>query len=201
MTSRPAIWMPREAWADLDLTRKGLFVAPEKRTEVFIHHTVTVDADDTPSVWESYGEIRDHMHKLQTIRPDLSLDCPYNVVVFILGRDPRLVLAEGRGLYRSGAHSPGHNTSALGIAFAGNFERDDPWELTHVLGGFGTDQPLSQWIDDLREHLGFVNLLKSRPPVDEQAGLLVRERRVWAHSDIEATACPGKHLRSRLWMI
>lgn len=202
-----AIWMPREAWANLNLPRRGRIVAPEMRTEVFIHHTATVDADDTPSVWESYDEIRDHMHKLQTIRPDLGIDVPYSVVCFILnGLDhPRLVIAEGRGLYRSGAHSRGHNTSALGISFAGNFEESDPWQLKHLLGGFGTERPLSNWLNDLRRHLGFSRLMKSQPPVDTDLPAEHRDRptgrRVWCHSDIKATACPGRHLRGKLWMI
>lgn len=34
-----------------------------------------------------------------------------------------LVLGEGRGLDHSGAHTSGHNTSALGIAFQGNFDK------------------------------------------------------------------------------
>lgn len=208
--ARPVIWMPREAWADLSRPRLGHYVEPEKRTEIFIHHTVTVDSDDTPSVWETYEEVRHHMRHLQTVRPDLwrswgDVDVPYNVVAFIMrgngGGHPRLLLAEGVGLHRVGAHSGGRNTRALGVAFAGNFETSDPWQLNHLLGGFGTSRPLSSWIADLKSHLGFANLLESRPPGDDSGDMAVRERRVWAHSDIKATACPGKHLKNKLWMI
>lgn len=44
-------------------------------------------------------------------------DIGYNVVIDRAGR-----LWEGRGLYRVGAHTLGHNTGTVGISFMGNYE-------------------------------------------------------------------------------
>ncbi len=116
------IVLSRSDWgARTDLPRLGAMVNRGSRTEVFIHHTVIIDGDDTTNEWEDLDEVKQRMRELQTTRPDLGRDVPYNFVAFCM-TGGELVLGEGRGLDRSGAHTVGHNHSALAISFQGNFE-------------------------------------------------------------------------------
>lgn len=179
--------LTRNQWgARSDLPRLGRNIGPERRTEVFIHHTVIVDTDETTSEWETLDEVRTRMRQLQTIRAaDLGADVPYSMVAFCMA-DGDLVLCEGRGIYRTGAHTVGHNKSALGIAFQGNFEfLPLPTHLDAQL------EALGGWLRGLRRDSGFTNLGVSRPD----------GREVWGHQDIKDTACPGKFLWARLNLI
>ena len=166
------------------LPRRGFRIEPLQRTEVFIHHTVDVDRDPTPNEWESVSEVRERMRRLQTVRPDLGLDVPYNFVAFCMG-DGDLLLCEGRGMHRSGAHTRHHNRSALGIAFQGDFENGAaPQHLNAQLAA------LANWLRQLRNAMGLANLGQSRPAWAQ----------VWGHRDAQAahTACPGQILYERL---
>ena len=98
------------------------------------------------------------MRQLQTIREqDLGADVPYSMVAFCMANGD-LVLGEGRGLERSGAHTRGHNTSALGIAFQGNFENLPlPAHFDDQLAALGN------WLRQRREQDGFFNLGTERP--------------------------------------
>jgi hypothetical protein len=178
--------LSRQEWgADEGIPRRGHSIGATRRTEVFIHHTVVVDDDATVNQWEDLDEVRAQMRRLQTIRPDLGLDVPYSMVAFCMANGD-LVLGEGRGLYRTGAHTFGHNRSALGIAFQGNFERLPlPTHLDEQLAALG------RWLRQLRTEDGFVNLGRVRPG----------DREVWAHRDVKATACPGRYLFERLSLI
>lgn len=179
--------LTRDDWgARTDLPRLGQIVAPQRRTEVFIHHTVVVDQDSTPNEWETIDEVAHQMRRLQTIREqDLGADVPYSMVAFCMSNGD-LVLGEGRGLERSGAHTGSHNTTALGISFQGNFETTPlPVSFDVQLASLGG------WLRQLREQHGFVNLGSQRP--------LGRE--VFAHRDVKATACPGEHLFQKLSLI
>lgn len=112
----------RKAWgADTSIPRLGTSVPRRERTHVFIHHTVMVDNDGTPNVWETDGEIFVMMRRLQKVRPDLGLDVPYNFVAFLTAGGG-LTICEGRGEDRSGAHTVGHNSKAIAVSFAGDFE-------------------------------------------------------------------------------
>jgi hypothetical protein len=176
--------LTRDDWgARTDLPRRGAIVDPRRRTKVFIHHTVLVDDDATPNQWETIDEVKHQMRRLQTIRAqDLGPDVPYSMVAFCMANGD-LVLGEGRGLQRSGAHTAGHNTAALGISFQGNFEGMPlPVHFDAQLAALG------DWLRQLREQQGFVNLGTERP--------LGRE--VFAHRDVKATACPGEHLFRKL---
>ena len=178
------IVLSRSDWgARTDIPRRGTIVDPVKRTEVFIHHTVIVDDDPSPNRWETVDEVKSRMRRLQIIREqDLGADVPYSMVAFSMSNGD-LVLGEGRGLDCSGAHTRGHNTSALGIAFQGNFETLPlPVHLDAQLAALGN------WLRQLREQGGFVNLGTERP----------HGREVFAHRDIKATACPGEHLFAKL---
>lgn len=177
--------LSRADWGAGTRTRLGVNVARDAREEVYIHHTVTIDADDSPNEWETLAEVSGMMRRLQTIRPDLGYDIPYNFVAFVM-KTGVLVLAEGRGLDRSGAHTSGHNKSALGVSFAGDFEnKAAPAGLdTHL-------KNLGLWLGVLKSYHGFTNLGRVRPA----------DRAVFGHRDQKSTACPGRHIYERLKLV
>lgn len=182
------ILLSRANWgADGNLSRRGHLIGPLRRTEVYVHHTVIVDPDTTANEWETLKEVKSMMRRLQRIRPDLGLDVPYNMVAFCMS-DGELVLCEGRGVGRTGAHTRNHNRSALGIAFQGDFENKAlPGNIDAQLIEF------TQWLRDLRNNQGFSNLGNSRPD----------DKQVWGHRDspTASTACPGKKLYNKLTLI
>jgi len=183
--------LSRDDWgADPAHPRRGHPLGPANRTEVFIHHTVVADSDATLNEWESLDEVKAQMRRLQTIRPDLGLDVPYSFVAFCMANGD-LVLSEGRGLGRTGAHTSGHNRSALGIAFQGNFEEEPmPAHLDAQLADLGS------WLRRLREEEGFTELGTVQPEDPDRP-----DRQVFGHRDIKSTACPGRHLWERLHLV
>ena len=177
----------RSDWgARTNLPRLGLLVDRTRRTEVFIHHTAVVDGDSTPNEWATLDAVNFQMRKLQTIRAeDLGPDVPYSMVAFCMSNGD-LILCEGRGLHRSGAHTCRHNSSALGISFYGNFEALPlPTHFDAQLTALGN------WLRDLRVNNGFVKLGTQRP----------YGREVFAHRDVMATTCPGDHMFTKLHLI
>ncbi len=187
----------RSAWkANTSLPRLGYFVRREDRTHVFIHHTVTPDSDDTPNIWETKEEAYKRMRVLQTIRPDLGMDVPYNFVAFVMQGDG-LLICEGRGEDRRGAHTSGHNTRAIAVSFAGNFEE---------LSVSGIDFP--KVMERLSCFLGWLKYDPNHPsyggPYDPMINLdqkKIEGRNVWAHQDVKATACPGVHIFRHLDLV
>lgn len=179
----------RSGWeADSEYARQGHFVNRAVRSHVIIHHTVTIDGDPTPNRWESTDEAFALMRRLQTIRPELGLDVPYNFVVFLMNTEPAsMLICEGRGEDRTGAHTKGHNTTGIGISFAGNFHdyNVDFSRYTHLLSlflgwlRFDPNHP-----DYGGPHLPMMNLGTVRPS----------GRVVFAHQDFKPTACPGRFL-------
>lgn len=188
MTDRGVRFFRREQWgADAALPRRGHPIGPRRRTEVFVHHTAIIDRDDSPNEWTTIAEVKARMRALQRVRPDLGLDIPYNVVAFCM-TNGSLVICEGRGLHRTGAHTRNHNRSAIGIAFQGNFETEPlPRAMDSQLAG------LSWWLRDLRNNRGFVRLGYSRPGAAQ----------VWGHRDAPTarTQCPGQRLYDKLNLI
>lgn len=181
------IVLSRAEWgARTDLPRLGVIVDRSRRAKVFIHHTVIVDDDASLNEWESLDEVRRKMRQLQTIRAqDLGADVPYSMVAFCMSNGD-LALCEGRGIDRSGAHTSGHNTAALGIAFQGDFENAPlPSNFDAHLVALGN------WLRELRTQHQFVNLGIERP--------LGRE--VFAHRDVKATDCPGERIFNKLGLI
>lgn len=182
------ILLRRAEWgADKKVPRRGHPIGPLRRTEVYIHHTVITDTDTTANEWETLEDVKCRMRQLQQLRPDLGLDVPYNIVAFCMS-DGELVLCEGRGLDRTGAHTKNHNRSALGIAFQGNFESESlPADLDSQL------VDIARWLRILRNKRGFINLGNSRP----------NGRQVWGHRDAKSagTVCPGQKLYDRLALI
>ena len=186
-TGSDVIVLSRADWgARTDLPRLGVLVDKTRRREVFIHHTVVVDGDATKNEFENREEVVSAMRVLQTVRrQDLGADVPYSFVGFCM-KSGELILCEGRGLNRSGAHTRHHNTVALGIALQGNFEN------VPLPGNFDAQlTALGNWLRRLRENEGFVNLGAERP----------HGRDVFGHRDIAATACPGKHTFNKLKLI
>src|SRR3990170_848651 len=115
------LYLSREAWgARTDIPRLGNPVPRQHRSHIILHHTVITDPDATPNLWETVDEVRLKMRQLQTSRPDLGLDVPYNFVIFLMPEG--IVVCEGRGYNLDGAHTYGHNTTGVGVAFQGNFE-------------------------------------------------------------------------------
>ena len=120
-------FMDRKGWrAYPDKPRKGRRVARSRRSHVIIHHTVLIDGDDdTPNIWEKESSVTKNMRRLQTIREhDLGADVPYSFVAYFVKRNAGVIVCEGRGEDRTGAHTKGHNTRGIGIAIAGNFESE-----------------------------------------------------------------------------
>lgn len=178
----------RDEWgADPALPRRGHQIGASYRTEVIIHHTATVDGKGAPNEWGTLEAVKLRMRRLQTARPDLGLDVPYNMVAFCM-RDGDLVVCEGRGLNRTGAHTRDRNRTALGIAFYGDFEAGPaPRYFDRQL------RALASWLRTLRNELGFARLGYSRPA----------DRQVWGHREIRSarTLCPGEALQDRLLQI
>ncbi len=182
------IFIGRAEWgANKKLPRRGHPIGPLRRTEVYVHHSVIVDADATANEWETLDEVKSNMRRLQHIRPDLGFDIPYNMVAFCMS-DGELALCEGRGLSRTGAHTRNHNRSALGIAFHGDFENKAlPGNIDAQLAEF------AEWLRDLRNYQGFTKLGTARPD----------DKQIWGHRDSPTarTACPGQKLYDKLTLI
>lgn len=180
--------LSRAKWhANRQLKRRGHLIGPLARTEVYVHHTAIVDSDVTKNEWESIDEVAVRMRQLQNIRPDLGADVPYNFVAFCMSSG-ELVVCEGRGLHRTGAHTRDHNRSAIGIAFQGDFQSGkQPFNFDGQLLELGL------WLRELRNAKGFKNLGDSRP----------KNRQVWGHRDAQGakTICPGQKLFSKLGLI
>jgi len=160
------IYRERAWWDSSGLPRLGYIVPRLNRAELLVHHTVTIDPDPSPLVWETDQEIKDHMLRLQTIRPDLDLDIPYNFVAFITPTG--LVICEGRGIDRTGAHTHGHNTVGLATSFAGNFE------------AYGI--PAGWVVPELNQWFRYLKIL------------CVNLGPIYGHRDFAQTACPGNNL-------
>lgn len=184
------LYMDRREWgADVTLPRLGYPVARDRRTHAILHHTVIVDSDATPNLWESHDEIKVKMRQLQTIRPDLGDDVPYNDVGFLM-RGGKLVVCEGRGQDRTGSHTKGHNTEGYALALEGNFmlARD-------ILPWVGV---LSEWWGWLKYDRDMRNLGVVKPLASE----------VFGHQDFRDpddtdtwTACPGEQVMARIKQI
>ena len=166
----------REEWgARTDIPRLGYSVNRLDRTEAIMHHTVIIDNDATPNRWETMAEVKAKMVQLQTIRPELGLDVPYNFVAFHMA-DGTLIICEGRGLNRTGAHTHGHNTEGIATAGEGNFmigQTVNPY-IDHW----------SRWWGYQKYDMGMENLGSKHPT----RGI------AYGHKDFIATGCPGDNL-------
>ena len=121
--------LSREDWgADPNLPKLGYQVPVEQFRGLIVHHTVMV-LNDTDHDGYSAGDLDDigaYMRRLQTIRPDLGLDVPYSFVVFEGLTPADAVICIGRGQFRTGAHTAGYNSTAWGVALAGDYTNIAP---------------------------------------------------------------------------
>lgn len=168
MTSLPGggrlTYLERADWDNSGAPRLGHIIDPARFRHLVIHHTVNIAAPDDSDLVDE----RRAMRSLRTIRPDLGLDVPYSFVVF-RQTDPRsVVVAEGRGWERTGAHTRGHNSSAYGVACYGDY-RTDPMTDGMVAG--------VRWVG---EH------------IEGDAAPTT------SHRDYKATECPGGNVVARL---
>lgn len=175
------IYLSRADWgANTRLPRLGHPVDPSKRTEIHVHHTAAVDTSDfTKNRWSRANAVK-YQRALQTIRPDLGKDIPYTEVFYVLENLDVLIM-EGRGLWRTGAHTAGHNTAGFGWSAAGNFDLGDPQAVRALIGSMSNRY---RWLKSQQ----FGRLGDSHP-----AG-----RIAFGHRDTKSTACPGQHLYAAL---
>ncbi len=171
-------YLTRTDWgANRTIPRLGVTVSRSERTEAIIHHTVIIDSDATKNLWTNLAEVKAKMRQLQTIRPDLGKDVPYNFVMFLM-EDGTIIVCEGRGLDRRGAHTKYHNRTGMATALQGNF-------MLSTRGGLSSFIPaMSRWWGWLKYDMKLVNL-GSKHPVGRIA---------FGHVDLSATACPGDNL-------
>ncbi|MBN2711093.1 MAG: N-acetylmuramoyl-L-alanine amidase [Planctomycetes bacterium] len=92
---------------------------------------------------------------------------------FIIDREGRIW--EGRSLYYQGAHTRGHNKGNVGIMCLGNFDLQSPSQKQL--------NSLEQLTTTVISHYG------------------IPTSSVYAHSDLVATRCPGRNLKSNLSMM
>ena len=174
--TRKLFFMPRYEWDTSSLPRLGYPVHLHQRTLAIMHHTVTLDSDFTKNVWETEQEIKEHMLLLQTIRvSDVGADIAYHDVAFFMA-DGSVIICEGRGIHRSGAHTRGYtddvhnNVGGYAVAAAGDFHN--------------IDININRWITPLNNYWG---VLKFDVP------MINLPIQVKGHQQIpqNATACPG----------
>lgn len=186
----------RDTWgANVNHPRLGATVPRSRRTHVFIHHTVMIDKSDaTPNIWERESDVFKMMRTLQTVRAaDLGADVPYNFVAFCTRANNGLTICEGRGEDRAGAHTKGHNTAAIAVSFAGDFQSAD---IDNV--------EIARRMPLLSFFLGWLKHSASHPdygtfaPMRKLGSLQPQGRRVFFHRDVKNTACPGAKLERHL---
>ena len=169
-------FLTRAQWG-ATVTPLGYYVPPYRRTELHIHHTAAIDGNDTtPNRWDRAEAIR-YMKALQTARPDLGKDIPYNFVAFVL-EDLSVLVCEGRGLYKTGAHTAGHNTAGIAISVGGNFDKPDPDAAAAFLAVVKNDA--TYWKQNILPNLCSVKNPKGWD--------------LWGHRDSSNKSCPGNTL-------
>lgn len=177
-------FMPRYEWDDSERPRLGFPVALEQRTHAIQHHTVTLDTDLTKNIWETVVEVIEHMRRLRTIDVvRLGEDVAYNFVVFFMA-DGSVIIVEGRGAFRSGAHTRGydsdgvhHNVSGMACALAGDFHN--------------IKININRWVPHLNNAWGMLKFDTPMPNLPIQ---------VDGHTEMphNATVCPGTHVMKKI---
>lgn len=156
--------LARSDWGAGPLT-EGHPVPAAQMVGLVVHHTVIVlpDYDHDGLTGGDIDDARSYMRQLQHARPDLGLEVPYSWVVLAGAGEHDAILAEGRGLTRTGAHTIGYNSTRQGVAFAGDFTDHAPtpgmWAAVGAVGRKLTDPAGAQ--------------------------------RTLEHRDVYRTACPG----------
>jgi len=148
----------RASWGarhrDGDIALSGL------ASEVIIHHTVTATLPETATVAQEQAQMR-HIEQIGQDRFRQGIS--YNAIIFPSGR-----IYQGVSWNRRGAHTGGRNSTARGIAFAGNFD---------------TQQPSARMLD-----------AAARLVAHGRGRWWTQGATVRAHRDVSATACPGRNV-------
>ncbi|MEM9710586.1 MAG: peptidoglycan recognition family protein [Actinomycetota bacterium] len=152
---------------------RGHVVPTSRFVGIVAHHTVSVVQDwDRDGI--THGDLDDigrFMRNLTRVRAaDLGPEVPYSFVVFRTDDPNHAVVAEGRGLGRTGAHTEGFNSTRYGVAYAGNTIHDP------VTPGVASAY---RWVGSLLD-----DPIGARPTI--------------GHRDTKATACPGTQLYAEL---
>ncbi len=186
------VYVPRSEVGYSDqYPRLGAAVYPSERQGWVFHHTV-----GGAQVSETSTQALSYVRALQTARKaDLGADVPYNFVVSLVADDdPYLLVAEGRGLYRSGAHTldtiddddPIRSENRTLVAFG--WQGD--WRSIDRLADYGDPDEI---LDNAVRSLGvwvYGHLTPELPPLQG----------TFPHSMFKQTTCPGDPLRVRLDM-
>lgn len=126
-------YIPRSDYADPNLARRGytsrdgvdLYLL---KTDVAMHHSVSIDSDATPDIWETFDEILVKSRYMQTVRwepsnpsRDLGPDNPYSHMLYLMPGGV-ICIVEGRGYSWTTAATKGHNTGGWALVWMGNFQ-------------------------------------------------------------------------------
>ncbi|KAM6932900.1 peptidoglycan recognition protein 5, partial [Xenentodon cancila] len=151
----------RLQWGAAFPKQKEMVRGPARR--VVIHHTALHSYKDLE-------ERKDHLVTIQRLHMNQRHfdDIGYNFLVSADG-----TVFEGRGWGVVGAHTKGHNSDSLGIAFMGNFNNDTP-----------TKEAI----------LSVKRLLQ----LGVSQGFLEAHFVLCGHRDLGATECPGENLYAAL---
>src|SRR5690554_791665 len=106
----------RAQWGARQPTKKPVGMVTPQR-DIYVHHTADNGPGPGPHAEAAY------MRHLQRFHQDGRgwADIGYSFVIMPSGR-----VYEGRGFAVVGAHTEGHNSTAHGICFAGNFQTQQP---------------------------------------------------------------------------
>jgi peptidoglycan recognition protein len=148
--------IPRAEWG----AQHGTGHPMEPSAEIVVHHTVGAPRSSDPTV--------EALWVLETEADHRSRDgwkgIGYSWLIMPSGR-----VYEGRGWRRSGAHTPGRNSSAHGVAFVGDFREAEP-----------TPEAVAAFRELVAE--------------GRRAGHVLTSTRITGHRDYRATECPGETL-------
>lgn len=189
------LYLTREDWgADESLPRLGAPAPPLQATELIEHHTTQKDTDQTPNIFETVAEAVVKMRQLQTVRPDLGDDVPYSWVRALMAYPNGargIVLMEGRGAYRRGAHTMYHNRTGRATATLGNFML--PTEVLPYV------PMINQGWGWLKQEFGLANMGTVSPPGSRVAFMHrdfrdPEDTRTW-------TVCPGDSMADVITLI
>ena len=167
----------RGEWgADASLGRRGWVVPVSNWKHITEHHTVIIDNDATPNLWETKAEVFQKMRQLQVIRPDLGNDVPYSWVIFLMA-DGTIIVCEGRGLRHTGAHTIGHNSDSQGVAFEGDFEN------------FRVN--IGPYIPKVNHFFGWLKFEAGASNLGARLHSIPAAQTIHYHQMFSQTACPG----------
>lgn len=133
-------------------------------TGVFLHHSVTATLAHNATVAAEQHQMRT-LEQIGQARFRSGIS--YNLVTFPSGRP-----YQGTSWNRRGTHTGGHNTTARGLCFAGNFETNRPTDAAIRAMAAVVETGRGRW---------WTPSVTVRP-----------------HQAVSSTACPGRHIIARI---